>query len=129
MRRQTEELKNYCQENGIENVEVIEDLGSGLNYKKKGLRKLLKKIIMGKVSRIIVTYKDRLLRFGTEIITYLCKLKKIELITLHSRKESNYYEELAEDVVAILTVFASRIYGRRSHEKKRSQTQKASETA
>ena len=99
-------------------MEVIEDLGSGLNYKKKGLRKLLKNIILGQVSRIIVTYKDRLLRFGTEILSYLCRLKKIELITLHNRSKVNYYEKLATDVVAILTVFAGRIYGHRSHEKR-----------
>ena len=100
-------------------MKVIEYLGSSLNFKKKGLRKLLRGIILGKISRIIITYKDRLLRFGTEILSYICKLKNIEIIIICQQQQKSYQDQLTEDVLAILTVYGSKIYGRRSHEKRK----------
>ena len=68
-----EELENYCQEQEIEDAKVIKDIGSGINYRKSGLKKLIKEIILGKVRRIVVTYQDRLLRFGCEMVQQICK--------------------------------------------------------
>ena len=60
--------------------EIIQDLGSGMNYRKKGLRKLLDMIIHEKIGRLVLTNKDRLLRFGAELIfTLLCEAKQIEV--------------------------------------------------
>lgn len=117
MERQTAELKDYCETQHIDEYEVIEDLGSGINYHKKGLKKLISKIVLGQVDRIIINYKDRLVRFGSEIIFQLCRLKNVEIIVLHKDTPKSFETNLVEDVLAILIVFCSRIYGRRSHEK------------
>jgi len=70
------------------------------------------------VDKVIVSYRDRLLRFGTEILEQLCQLKDIELVILHSTAEKSFESRLVEDVLTILTVYSSKIYGRRSHEKR-----------
>lgn len=67
LKRQTQELEDYCRAEGMENIEVIEDIGSGINYRKRGLKRLLRDVIMGKVRRIVVSYQDRLVRFGHEL--------------------------------------------------------------
>lgn len=118
MKRQTEELQQYCKEKNEERVEVIEDIGSGINYRKRGLKKLIGKIIKGKVKKIIVTYKDRLLRFGSELLYQICHLKHIEIVTLHQQEARKFEHELVEDVLAILTVYSAKIYGKRSHIKR-----------
>lgn len=117
--RQTEELKKYCEEKKEEKVKVIEDLGSGINYKKKGLQKLIQDIILDKVKRIVVNYKDRLVRFGSEILEQICRLKNVEIVVLHEDAGKGFEARLVEDVLAILTVYSSKIYGRRSHQTKR----------
>ncbi len=100
---------------------MIEDIGSGINYNKKGLRKLINLILSGQVARIVVSYKDRLVRFGSELLEQLCKNKGVEIIVLHKREKEDFQTQLVEDVLAILVVFCSKIYGRRSHEKRRKQ--------
>lgn len=118
MKRQTEELKTYCQEKNIEKIEIVEDIGSGINYKKKGLKKLIKKIVEGSVERVIISFRDRLLRFGIEILEQICEMKNVEIITINSREEKSFEYQLAEDVLSILTVYSSRIYGKRSQQKR-----------
>jgi putative resolvase len=68
---QSQLLTNYCASHGWQ-FEVIQDLGSGMNYRKKGLKKLLDAILEGKIKRLVITHKDRLLRFGAELIFSLC---------------------------------------------------------
>ncbi len=118
MKRQTEELVEYCKQENHENIEVIEDIGSGINYKKRGLIKLIGKIVLGHVKQIVISFKDRLLRFGIEILEEICKLKDVDLIILNNQDEKSFEYQLSEDVLAILTVYSSRIYGRRSHQKR-----------
>lgn len=117
--RQKERLAQYCK-NESTPFEVIDDLGSGLNYKKRGLKKLLHLLLSGKVKKIVLTHKDRLLRFGSEIIFYLCTFfgTKVELIEADKNLSDN--ERLAHDVVELITVFSSRLYGKRAHQKKKS---------
>lgn len=69
--RQKQVLELFCAQNGWQ-YQIIEDLGSGLNYSKKGLKRLIKLIVDSKVERLVVTHKDRLLRFGSELIFSLC---------------------------------------------------------
>lgn len=118
LKRQTEELKTYYQEKNIEKIEIVEDIGSGINYKKKGLKKLIKKIVEGSVERVIISFRDRLLRFGIEILEQICEMKNVEIITINSREEKSFEYQLAEDVLSILTVYSSRIYGKRSQQKR-----------
>ena len=113
---QVEALKDYCKLNNWESYDVISDLGSGLNYKKKGLSRLIKLICSEAIHRLVVINKDRLLRFGSEIIFDLCEIFGIEVVIINSPVQTTFEEELANDVIEIITVFSSRLYGSRSHE-------------
>lgn len=100
------------------NHEVIKDLGSGLNFKKKGLSRLISLILSGKVRRLIVTHRDRLLRFGFEIIDKMVRHFGGEIVVLDEVKISDE-DELSRDVLSIITVFSARLYGKRSHKNKK----------
>ena len=110
-------LELYCAANGWE-YEVIKDLGSGLNDKKRGLRQLINRICSGEVGRLVITHKDRLLRFGSELIFSLCEHFSTEVVIMNASEESTFEEELAKDVLEIITVFSARLYGSRSHKNK-----------
>lgn len=112
--RQAEVLKKYSIDNNFKNIVEINDLGSGLNFKKKGLNKLINLIINNKVDKIILTHKDRLLRFGSDLIINLAKQFNTETIIINDKKKS-FEEELASDVLEIITVFSAKLYGSRSH--------------
>ena len=93
---------------------VIRDLGSGMNYRKKGLNQLLELVLDGRMQRLVLTHKDRLLRFGAELVFTLCELKSIEVVVIHQGERPSFEEELAQDVLEIITVFSARLYGSRS---------------
>ena len=118
LKRQAELLSNYCTSKGWQ-YEVIQDLGSGMNYKKKGLKRLINLILEKKISRLVLTHKDRLLRFGSELIFTLCELKNIEVVLVNRGCEISFEEELAQDVLEIITEFSARLYGARSHKNKK----------
>jgi predicted site-specific integrase-resolvase len=118
LKRQADALSIYCTKQGW-NFQVIQDLGSGMNYQKKGLKTLLNMILEGKMSRLVLTHKDRLLRFGAELIFALCEAKQIEVILVNKGDEISFEEELAQDVLEIITVFSARLYGSRSKKNKK----------
>jgi predicted site-specific integrase-resolvase len=118
LKRQAEVLATYCAKQGW-NFQVIEDLGSGMNYQKKGLKTLIQWILERKISRLVVTHKDRLLRFGAELIFALCEARQIEVILINKGDEVSFEEELAQDVLEIITVFSARLYGSRSKKNKK----------
>ena len=112
--RQIETVANYCSANGYQ-FRIIEDMGSGLNYNKKGLKELIQLINNREISRIVINYKDRLLRFGFEIIENLCYLNNIKIEIINQTENKPYQEELVDDVLSIITVFSAKLYGSRSH--------------
>jgi predicted site-specific integrase-resolvase len=116
--RQQELLEAFCAAKGWRH-EVIADLGSGLNYRKKGLNRLLEMILHKRVRRLVLTHKDRLLRFGSELIFSLCEIQNIEVVIINKGEPPSFEEELAQDVIEIITVFSARLYGSRSHKTKR----------
>lgn len=116
--RQEQLLSNYCASKGW-TYEVISDLGSGMNYRKKGLKRLIDLILDKRISRLVLTHKDRLLRFGSELIFTLCEIKEVEVVIINSGAEVCFEEELTKDVLEIITVFSARLYGRRSHKNKK----------
>lgn len=116
--RQAELLSSYCTSKGW-NFEVIQDLGSGMNYHKKGLKRLLDMILEKKVTRLVITHKDRLLQFGAELIFALCQTRQVEVVIINQGEEASFEEELAKDVLEIITVFSARLYGARSHKNKK----------
>lgn len=99
---------------------VVKDLGSGLNFKKKGLKTLLKMILHQELDTLVLTHKDRLLRFGCELIFMLCKHFGVHVIILHQTDEQSFEETLSKDVIELMTVFCARLYGARSHKSKAS---------
>jgi len=113
LERQKQMLELYCARQGW-TFELVSDLGSGMNCHKKGLRRLLDAIIDDKVGRLIITHKDRLLRFGAELVFAICEAKNIEVVILNQGEDSTFEEDLAKDVLEIITVFSARLYGSRS---------------
>lgn len=119
LQRQVQVLELYCAEHGYK-YELITDLGSGMNYYKKGLTTLIHKILENNVRRLILTHKDRLLRFGAELIFSICEAKGVEVVILNKGEEkASFEEDLAKDVLEIITVFSARLYGSRSRKNKR----------
>ena len=126
--RQIELLELFCAKNGF-TYEVISDSGSGMNYRKKGLKKLFDTLLNDKVERLVITHKDRLLRFGAELVFTICEIKGVEVIILNKGDETvGFEEELANDVLEIITVFSAKLYGSRS-KKNRELLKKLTETA
>jgi predicted site-specific integrase-resolvase len=111
---QSEVLTNYIKDK-YDNFEIIEDLGSGLNYKKCGLRKLIKMIYNREISVLVLTHKDRLLRFGSEIIIQLCERFNIKVDIINYVQEETFEQALCNDVLSIITVFSAKLHGKRSH--------------
>ena len=117
--RQVQLLELYCTKHGYK-YEVIQDIGSGMNYYKKGLTKLIDLILDNQVQRLILTHKDRLLRFGAELVFSICEAKNVEVIIINQGDETpSFEEELAKDVLEIITVFSARLYGSRSKKNKK----------
>ena len=111
--RQHTLLESYCAAQGWSSL-VIRDLGSGMNYRKKGLHQLLELILERRMRRLVITHQDRLMRFGAELVFTLCELNGIEVVVIHQGEQPSFEEELAQDVLEIITVFSARLYGSRS---------------
>ncbi len=118
LKRQVQLLESFCAANGW-TAEVIEDLGSGLNYNKRGLRNLIRSICLSQIDRLVLTHKDRLLRFGSELIFSLCEQFGVEIVIINKTESNNFEEDLVQDVLEIITVFSSRLYGARSRKNKK----------
>ncbi len=84
---------------------------TGVNYHKKGLKRLLHDILADRVGLLIVTHKDRLLRFGAELVLAICEAKPVEVVILNQGEDTTFEEESAQDVLEIITVFLARLYG------------------
>ena len=117
LERQKQVLELYCAQQGW-TFELISDLGSGMNYHKKGLKRLLDAIIDRKVGRLVITHKDRLLRFGAELVFAICETREVEVVILNQGEDTTFEEDLAKDVLEIITVFSARLYGSRSRKQK-----------
>jgi putative resolvase len=117
LQRQVYMLETYCSAKGW-TFSVAKDLGSGMNYNKRGLKQLLEQIMNGQIGRLVLTHKDRLLRFGAELVFSLCAAKNIEVVIINQGDEPSFEEELAKDVLEIITVLSARLYGARSHKNK-----------
>ena len=113
LERQKQVLELYCARQGW-TFEIVSDLGSGMNYHKKGLKRLLDELVEGRIGRLVITHKDRLLRFGAELVFAICEAKGVEVVILNQGDDTAFEEDLAKDVLEIITVFSARLYGSRS---------------
>jgi excisionase family DNA binding protein len=102
----------YLEENVKEYDQVIAEVGSSLNMKRKGFLKLLRMILNNEVSKVVVAYPDRLVRFGFEIIEEICKAHNCELVVLN-KEDKTPEQELIEDLISILVSFSEKLQGMR----------------
>lgn len=98
---------------------VIRDIGSGINFKRKGLQTILDECFSGNVSEIVVAYKDRLCRFGFELYESIFTRFKVKLVVLNS-EISDPEKDLTTDLLSIINVFSAKINGRRKYKTIRS---------
>ena len=117
LERQVENVRTYLLAQG-QPFEIIRDIGSGINYKKKGLQELIKRISENKVEKVVILYKDRLLRFGFELVEYLALLHHCEIEVIDNTEKTEQ-QELVEDLVQIITVFSYKLKGKRAHRAKK----------
>jgi predicted site-specific integrase-resolvase len=96
-------------------TEVIFDFGSGLNFKRKGLQKILDLAYKGELKEIVVTYKDRLCRFGFELVEYILETQSNAKIVVLNKNNTAVESELATDLLSIITVFSARMHGLRKY--------------
>ena len=117
LERQIENVKTYMYAKGYQ-FEIITDIGSGINYNKKGLNQIIDMVTNSEVEKIVVLYKDRLIRFGYELIENLCN-KFGTIIEIIDNTEKLEQQELVEDLVQIVTVFSCRLQGKRANKAKK----------
>ena len=118
LQRRKQVLELYCAGKGW-NFEILSDLGSGMNCRKKGLVRLLNLLVKGEINRLVITHKDHLLLFGAELVFAICEMKHVEVVIINQGEESSFEEDLAKDVLEIITVFSARLYGARSKKNKK----------
>ena len=117
LNRQKENLESYLKQTNQE-YEIVSDIGSGINYNKPGLKKLIEKINKKEVDEIVVLYKDRLLRYGFELIEYFASLNNVKIRVLDKINKIED-EELEEDLVQIITEFSCKMQGKRKSKTKK----------
>ncbi len=117
LQRQVEAIEKYAERRGWR-VQILKDIGSGLNENRKNYRKLLELVAKGEVSKIIIAYPDRLTRFGFKTLVFFFQQHGAEVIVLNE-KDKTPKEELIEDLLTIISHFAGRLYGMRSHKYKK----------
>lgn len=116
LERQISNLKEYAKDK-YEKYDVISDIGSGINYEKPGLKRLIELINKKQVDIIVVLYKDRLLRYGFELVEYFAKLNNVKIEVI-DKIDKNQDQELVEDLVQIITVFSCKLQGKRKKKTK-----------
>jgi len=117
LERQIENVKTYMIAKGY-SFDIITDIGSGINYNKKGLNELIDLITNTEVEKIVILYKDRLLRFGFELVENLCE-KYGTTIEIIDNTEKTEEQELVEDLIQIVTAFSCRLQGKRANQAKK----------
>ncbi|WP_301082539.1 IS607 family transposase [Thomasclavelia cocleata] len=117
LERQIDNVKTYMYAKGYK-FEIITDIGSGINYTKKGLNQIIDMVTNSEVEKIVVLYKDRLIRFGYELIENLCN-KFGTTIEIIDNTEKTEQQELVEDLIQIVTVFSCKLQGKRANKAKK----------
>src|SRR6266571_1296056 len=113
---QVKALEVYCRDHQIKVDEWMQDIGSGLNYKRKHFLALLEQIELGQVRRLVLAHRDRLVRFGYDYFEIFCERHNTELVVMNGEAMSPE-QELVRDLIAIVTVFSARLHGLRSYRK------------
>ncbi|MBE9390788.1 IS607 family transposase [Fervidicoccus fontis] len=118
LERQIQYLTQYCISRGYKVVDILSDVASGLKTDRRGLLKLFNYVASRQVDVVVVTYRDRLTKFGFEYLEYFFIQYGVRIETVFGEELKNAYQELVEDLIEIVTSFAGKLYGMRSHRKK-----------
>ena len=116
LEKQVDFLQTYANAKGLIADEIIRDYGSGLNYNRKKWNQLLVEVMENKIKMILVSHKDRFVRFGFDWFEKFCNKFNVEIVVVKNEKLSPH-EELVQDIVSILHVFSGRLYGLRKYKK------------
>jgi predicted site-specific integrase-resolvase len=116
LENQVDFLQQYVNAKGLIVDEIIRDYGSGLNYNRKKWNQLLNEVMENKIKMILVSHKDRFVRFGFDWFEKFCNKFNVEIVVVKNEKLSPH-EELVQDIVSILQVFSCRLYGLRKYKK------------
>ncbi|PUA33846.1 MAG: IS607 family transposase [Zestosphaera tikiterensis] len=119
LERQIQHLTQYCSAKGYRVVDVLSDVASGLKTSRRGLTKLFNYVVNRQVDIVVVAYRDRLTRFGFEYLEYFFKQYGVRIEVVYGEEPRDAHQELVEDLLAIVTSFAGKLCGLRSHRKKR----------
>ena len=117
--RQVVKLMEYAQSYRLQNPIILKEVGSGLNDNRKQIQRLIRMILHHEVSRVFITYKDRLTRFGYHYLETICKECGVELHVMNDNEtDKSAQEEMVEDMMALIVSFSGKLYGMRSKAKK-----------
>ena len=115
--KQKASIKNFSEKEGFKFIE-IQDIGSGVNFKRKGLQTLLEHVMQGNIKRVVVAHKDRLARIGFNLIEWILNKYGTRIQVCNQSNQSDYKEDLKEDLIAILTHYTAKYYGSRKYTSK-----------
>jgi len=113
---QLEAMRTFCLGRGVAIDQWITEIGGGMNFKRPKFLKLITEILQGQISQLYIAHKDRLTRFGFDLLDYLAKQNNCEIIVANQEQLSPE-KEMMEDLMAIIHTFSCRIYGLRKYKK------------
>jgi predicted site-specific integrase-resolvase len=116
MKSQRQALETFCAARGLAVDEWFQDIGSGLNYKRKNFTKLMNLVETGEISTLIIAHKDRLVRFGFEWFQYFCEKPGTQIVVMNQETLSPE-PEMTQDLISIIHTFSCRLYGLRKYKK------------
>ena len=117
LERQTGRVLDYCASQKW-SCEVYKDIGSGLNDRRRCLKKMMARLSDPDVARIVVEYRDRLARYGFEMFCNYCTMLGVDVVVIEESEPKEFEQEFAEDVIALVTSYAARLHGRRGGRKR-----------
>jgi len=118
LERQIQYLTEYCASKGYKVIDVLSDVASGLKTDRRSLLKLFDYVVNKQVDMVVVTYRDRLTRFGFEYLEFFFKQYGVRIEVVFGEGPKDAYQELVEDLVEVITSFAGELYGMKSRKKK-----------
>ena len=95
--------------------ELVTDVGSGLNWKRKGLKTILEQSMLGNIERVVVAHRDRLCRFAFELIEFIFESNNVKLLVLDTEAGESGNDELTSDILSIIHVYSCRSMGKRRY--------------
>lgn len=116
LKNQRKIVEEFCATKGLIVDEYVEEIGGGLNFKRVKFLRLIDEIVNGQIEKLVLAHKDRLARFGFDLIAHLCQTHQCELVVINLEKLSPE-REMVEDLMTITHSFSARLYGLRNYKK------------